>query len=120
MRKLGVAAVCGLLATVAVPAIAQSPTGPGVTVTAKVTPNKAGTRRHPQGARLNTTIKWEQLGSAAQPIVQTFDVLFPKGSLYNGARTKSCSYGRLNADGPKACPKASIVGSGPATRMPTP
>lgn len=112
MLKLGVAAVCGLLAVAAVPAVAQSPSGPGVTVTAKVSPNKAGTRRHPRGVVLNTTIKWEQLGSAAQPIVQTFDVLFPKGSLYNGAHTKSCSYSRLNNAGPKACPKASIVGSG--------
>jgi hypothetical protein len=113
MRKLGVAAVCGLLAAVAVPAIAQSPTPPpGVKVAAKVTPGKAGTRRHPQGVTLNTTINWEQLGSAAQPIVQTFDVLFPKGSLYGGAHLKSCSYNRLNAGGPKACPKASIVGSG--------
>ena len=44
--------------------------------------------------------------------MQTFDVLFPKGSLYNGGKIKSCSYGRLNAGGPTACPKASIVGSG--------
>lgn len=113
MRKLGVAAVCGLVAVAAATAIAQTTTSPPpVKVGAKVTPSKAGTRRHPQGVKLNTTINWEQLGSSAQPIVQTFDVLFPKGSLYNGGKIKSCSYGRLNAGGPTACPKASIVGSG--------
>jgi hypothetical protein len=111
MRKLGVAAVCGLLGLAAA-ATAQSPVSPTVNVGAKLSPNKAGTRKHPQGVKLNTTITWQNLGPATQPIVQTFDVLFPKGSLYNGAKYPSCSYKKLNAVGPKACPKKSIMGSG--------
>lgn len=115
MRKLGVAAVCGLLAAAAATAIAQTtptPVSPAVKVTAKLSPDRAGTRRHPQGVKLRTSITWQNLGPGTQPIVQTFDVLFPKGSLYGGGHVPSCSYTKLNNVGPKACPKGSIMGSG--------
>jgi hypothetical protein len=113
MRKLSVAAAGGLLAVAAsATALAQPAVSPSVTVKAKVSPNRAGTRAHPQGIKLNTTIRWQNLGPATQPIVQTFDILFPKGALYNGGQYSSCSYRRLNNGGPVACPKASIMGSG--------
>lgn len=113
MRKLGVVAFLATLAGSGVAAaIADAPVAPKVTVKASVSPNKAGTKRHPQAVTLKTRIAWESLGSADQPIVQTFDILFPKGSLYNGGHLPSCSYKKLNAAGPAACPKGSIVGSG--------
>lgn len=112
MRKLGVVAVLATLAASGVAAAVAAAPAPNVTVKATVTPNRAGTKAHPQGVKLVTKISWQTLGSANQPIVQTFDILFPKGSLYNGAHYPSCSYGRLNAVGPAGCPKGSIVGSG--------
>lgn len=120
MRTLRVASAGGLLAVaVAATAIASTApagiattTSPSVTVKAKISPSRAGTRRHPRGVKLNTSIIWQSLGSAAQPVVQSFDILFPKGSLYNGANYPSCSYARLNAAGPASCPKGSIMGSG--------
>lgn len=112
MRKLRVGAVGGLVAVVATATAFAAAVAPSVKVTAKVTPNKAGTKKHPQSVKLKTTITWQNLGPATQPIVQTFDVLFPKGALYGGGKVPSCSYGKLNAAGPTACPKASIMGSG--------
>jgi hypothetical protein len=112
MRKLVVAGIAGLLAAAGAAVAIAATTSPNITVKASVNPNKAGTRQHPQGVKLNVKISWQSLGAANQPIVQTFDVLFPKGSLYNGAHVPSCSYNRLNAFGPAGCPKASIMGSG--------
>jgi hypothetical protein len=87
-------------------------TWPGVTVTPTVSPNHAGTPRHPQGVHLTTTFHWASLGSSAQPIVTHFFVLFPKGSLYNGTKYPVCSLGKMDARGPSGCPAASIMGHG--------
>jgi hypothetical protein len=111
MRKLAAVAVLALLAIPGAIALASA-TSPKVTVKATINPNRAGTRRHPQGVKLTVKIAWQSLGSANQPIVKTFDILFPKGSLYNGAKYASCSYKRLNAVGPAGCPRAAIMGSG--------
>ena len=57
-------------------------------------------------------IHWQSLGSANQPIVTSFFLLFPHGSLYNGAHYPTCSVRVMNARGPAGCPKASIMGGG--------
>lgn len=117
MRKLAVLGLTGLV-TVAVTAVALAQTSgtfPSVTVRATVSPKKAGTPRHPQGVRLTTLFNWQTLGAANQPIVTQFHVLFPKGSLYNGAHTPTCSVSTLNRSGPSGCSKASIMGSGTGT-----
>jgi hypothetical protein len=72
----------------------------------------AGSSRHPQGVRLTTTFGWNGLDEADQPMVTGFDLWFPKGSVYNGARYPKCSARVLNVRGPSGCPKASIMGSG--------
>jgi hypothetical protein len=91
-------------------AVAQG-SWPPVTVKPTVTPNRAGTARHPQGVQLKAKINWASLGAADQPIVTKFHLLFPKGAKYNGAHTPSCSRSKINL-GPQACPKASIMGTG--------
>jgi hypothetical protein len=112
MRKLAVGVPAGLAAlAVAVPALAAG-TWPKVTVRPTVSPNSAGTVAHPKAVRLGVRFNWATLGAASQPIVTTFKVYFPKGSLYNGGRTKTCSYSLLASRGPTKCPAASIVGSG--------
>jgi hypothetical protein len=112
MRKLAVAGLTALVAAVVAATALASAFAPTVTVKAKLDNSKAGTRSHPQGVRLTTTFHWEDLGAANQPIVQKFKVLFPNGSLYNGAKFPSCSYRVLNARGPHGCPSGSIMGSG--------
>lgn len=118
MKKLALAATSGVLvlaaAGVAGVAGAQS-TWPSVKVTPTVTPNRAGTAHSPQPVKLKTVVHWQTLGAASQPVVTKFLVLFPQGSLYNGAHTARCSAALLNRGGPQACPKASLVGSGTGT-----
>jgi hypothetical protein len=111
MRRLavGIPAALATLA-VAVPAVAAG-SFPPVTVSPKVTPDKAGTTAKPQGVKLHVQLTWKSLGAANQPIVTNFKVLFPQGSLYNGGSTPSCPFARINV-GPSACPAASIVGRG--------
>lgn len=112
MRKLavGVPATLATLA-VAVPALAAG-TWPAVSVKPSVTPNSPGSRAHPKAVKLRVRFNWKTLGAANQPIVTTFKVYFPKGSLYNGGHTKTCSYSLLASRGPTRCPAASRVGTG--------
>jgi hypothetical protein len=112
MRKLLMAAVVGGVATSVAAVALASGSWPSVTVTPTVTPNKAGTPAHPQGVVVKTVFHWATLGSANQPIVTKFFVLFPKGSQYNGASYPTCSVGVLNSQGPSGCPPKSIMGSG--------
>lgn len=117
MKKLSFAAVGVILTLAAVSAAVATATStwPSVKVNATVTPNRAGTAKHPQPVKLKTVFHWQTLGSANQPIVIHFKVLFPQGSKYNGANTPKCSASKLNRSGPAGCPKASIMGSGSGT-----
>jgi hypothetical protein len=94
-------------------ALAQG-TWPSLTVKPTISPNKAGTPKHPQGVHLTTTFHWQDLGQASQPIVITFKLLFPKGSLYQGNKYPVCSLAKANR-GPQACPRGSIMGHGTGT-----
>jgi hypothetical protein len=111
MRKFAVAGLAALLLSGGAVALAAG-SWPAVTVKPTVSPDKAGTVKHPQGVKLTTIIRWKSLGSYNQPIVTHFHVLFPKGSQYNGAKYTVCSLSRLNSRGPAGCPKASIMGHG--------
>jgi hypothetical protein len=111
MRKLAVALITGLLAAGGAAAALAQGSWPSVTVSPTVSPNKAGTPSHPQGVHLTTVFHWQDLGQANQPIVITFHVLFPKGSLYQGSRYPICSFAKVSR-GPQACPKGSIMGHG--------
>ena len=57
MRKLGVVAFLATLAASGLAAaVADAPVAPKVTVKASVSPNRAGTKSHPQGVTLKTKI----------------------------------------------------------------
>jgi hypothetical protein len=112
MRKCAVVGIVGLLGVGGATGALAQESWPSVKVTPTVTPNKAGTPKHPQAVHLKTVFHWQSLGSQNQPIVTKFLVLFPKGSLYNGAHYPTCSVGKMNSAGPGGCPKASIMGHG--------
>ena len=114
MRKLALAAAIGTLSAVGVAAALAAGTWPSLTVKPIVSPNKAGTPKHPRGVRLTTIFHWQDLGQASQPIVITFKLLFPRGALYQGNKYPTCSLARVNR-GPQACPKGSIMGHGTGT-----
>jgi hypothetical protein len=108
--------VLGAAAVAVGPVVAQD-TGSQTVLTAKpvVTPSKAGTKSHPQGVKLNVKVHWETPADLDKPVTQSADVLFPKGSLYNGAKYPSCTQNVLARQGPKGCNKKAIMGAGTAT-----
>jgi hypothetical protein len=115
VRKLALAAIAGMLVgAVAVAAVASSAVRT-VRVTSARDQLSAGSPKHPQGVKLTTALSWTGLNPATAVGVTKVELWFPAGSLYNGASYPSCSYGRLNAAGPDACPKGSIMGSGTGT-----
>jgi hypothetical protein len=116
MRKLAVPVV-GIaalgVAVAAAPSGAQDPP-PVTTVTAKakVTPDKPGTKKKPRGVKLKVDVHWETPGDVEKPVVQRATVMFPKGSLYNGAKFPKCSANTMSRKGINGCPKGSIMGKG--------
>jgi hypothetical protein len=114
MKKFLIPAAVGALALTAVevaPVIAQD-SGTTFTANTTVSPNKAGTKKKPQGVKLTFNAKWTTTGDVEHPIIQSGTVYIPKGGLYNGGKFKSCSAATLAHGGPAACPKQSIMGSG--------
>ncbi|MGZ4231464.1 MAG: hypothetical protein ACXVVQ_08580 [Solirubrobacteraceae bacterium] len=112
MRKLALAGIAGMLiGGAAVAAVASSP-APVSAVPARL---DAGSPSHPQGVKLTTALSWDGLKPGNAPTINKIDLWFPTGTRYDGAGYPSCSYARLNAAGPSACPKSSIMGSGVAT-----
>ena len=109
-RPLALAAA--LLALCAAAAAAQGSPPITVHVYPRVTPNRAGTPAHPQGVRLNVAIKLGIPNDYAPPLVDTIDVWFPRGSVFNADRYPVCSARTLARIGPSGCPRASIMGSG--------
>jgi hypothetical protein len=115
VRKLALAGIAGMLiGGAAVAAVASSPVR---TVGVSVARDRlsAGSPSHPQGVKLTTALSWEGLTPGNAPTITRIDLWFPTGTRYNGASYPSCSYARLNAAGPSACPKNSVMGSGVAT-----
>jgi hypothetical protein len=113
MTKLAaLLAAVPLVALAAVPSAAQTPSPITMTVDAKVTPNKAGTKRDPQGVELSFTARFEIPEAYDPPLVDTVTVLFPRGGLYNGAKFPRCSQETLARKGLRGCPRGSIMGKG--------
>jgi hypothetical protein len=112
VRKLALAGIAGMIiGGAAVAAVASS----AVSVSAAPARLSAGSPSHPQGVKLTTALSWEGLKPGTAPTITKIDLWFPTGTRYNGASYPSCSYARLNAQGPASCPKNSIMGSGTAT-----
>src|SRR3954453_15987671 len=109
-----VALACAAGALLAALAFAQDEVPIRISVTTKVTPNRAGTRAHPQGIRIDVRARISIPDDYDPPLVQHVDVWFPKGGLYNGAKFPVCNLRLLARRGPSICPKRSIMGHGVA------
>jgi hypothetical protein len=114
MRKflIPAVAVLALVAVEVAPTVAQDSPQTTLTVTPTVSPNKAGTKKKPQGVTLTAKLHLETPGDLEKPIMTSGDAYFPPGSLYNGAKYPKCTEAKLNAGGLAACPPKSIMGKG--------
>jgi hypothetical protein len=111
MRKLVVpVAAVAFGALLIAPSVAQGPVT-SVTVDAKVTPNKAGTKKKPQGVVLSGKVRWTSEAGVEPPIVTAFNILISKGGVYNGGKYPKCAESVVNRRGPSACPAKSIMGT---------
>jgi hypothetical protein len=119
MRRLAAlaVAVAVLAGGGAALALAQGTSPITMTVDATVTPNKAGTKRHPQGVKLAITARFEIPEAYDPPLVDRVTVLFPKGGRYNGGKFPKCSATTLARKGVSGCPKGSIMGKGSGKAM---
>jgi hypothetical protein len=113
MRKLVIAAVA--CAALVVAGVVQAQSGNVVqTMTVKVKPAQAGSKKKPRGVSLDiTTLLSTRDGSKASPATRTV-VSFAKGFKFNSAKFPTCNQTSLEQNGPQACPKGSQVGKGSA------
>jgi hypothetical protein len=93
----------------------SNPSSTVLTTKVSVTPSKAGTKKKPQGVKLSFKVNWTTPEENDKPVTQTADVLFPKGSLYNGGKFATCSQATMERSGVSACPAKSIMGTGSGT-----
>lgn len=121
MRKLAIptAAVAALSFAAVAPSYAQTPgVETTIDVKPKVSPSKAGTKKKPKSVTLDIKASFKTTGPDGQnkPVAQKVEILFPKGSLYNGKAVPSCAMSKMQGGNlPKdVCPKGSIVGGGSA------
>jgi hypothetical protein len=111
------ATIAGFTLAFALPAAAQSPSDTKLTVNAKVSPNKAGTKQRPRGVTLSVSAHWRPPAGIEPPIISHAVVLVSRGGLYNGGKYPSCSKRTLDRGGPRACPRRSIMGRGGGLAM---
>lgn len=104
-------AVTAVAASAAV-ALADDPVPIHISAHVTVSPNKAGTPRHPQGVRVHADAKVDIPHDVDPPLVQSVDVWFPKDGNYNGRKWPTCSEAAMRRSGPDVCTLRSIMGSG--------
>ncbi len=114
---LGAVVAVGAIAVV--PAMAQDQDLPDTRIvsTAKATPNKAGTPKHPQGMSVTASGRLIVEPGFDPPVVTGIEILVGKGLVWNGGKYVKCSKRALDRRGPKGCPRTSIMGSAVATGM---
>jgi hypothetical protein len=112
LRPLLVGAVTALASATAVQA--AGPQTAEVRVEARVAPGAAPTPSRPRPVTLDVGLRWELPRDEARVTLQRLVMRFPRGAVYNGARTPACAAARIQRGGPSACPKGSIVGRGGA------
>jgi hypothetical protein len=90
----------------------QTPVPIQVHVDATVTPDRAGTPRHPQPVKIDVRAHITMPDAYDPPLVDSVDVWFPRGGLYRGGAYPRCSRVVLARRGPRACPRGAIMGHG--------
>jgi len=106
--------VGAVLAAFAVTGIAYAAVN--VTFSAKAKPNRAN---KPVGLNVTFQISDDTPGALQPPIMNRVVIKLPGGK-YNARHFKRCRLARLQARGPKGCPRASRIGKGTGVGMARP
>jgi hypothetical protein len=109
LAALGATAVAAGSAAVA---FGDDPVPIKLTAHVVVSPNKAGTPRHPQGVRITADARVDIPHDIEPPLVQSVDVWFPKDGNYNGGKWPTCSEAGMRRSGPSICTAKSVMGKG--------
>ncbi|MBF6621384.1 MAG: hypothetical protein ITG02_14290 [Patulibacter sp.] len=114
---VGVAtAVVGGLAIGVVPAIVGADTlSSKVEIVANLPKGAQPTKRKPVPVTVDVLMEWDRSTNDNATTLQKTTVLFPKGSIYRGAKLPKCTFEALNNGGVDACPKGSVMGKGKAS-----
>ena len=78
-------------------------------------PNKASTKKKVRPITLEINVATNDPAATQPPPLKRVVIRFNKGGQFNGKLFPKCSFSKLQAQGPSACPKGSKVGSGTAT-----
>jgi hypothetical protein len=106
LRKYLIVAIAALTA-IAFATVAIAQTGDTATLTTKLTPKKAGTKKKPK----NSTLDLNVVNGNTQRTMSDLDIFMPKTLKISLKGMPSCSPTDIQA---RACPKSSILGSGEA------
>jgi hypothetical protein len=113
--RILILSILAAVSALAVAALAWADSTTTLTGSAAVSPNKAGTPKHPQGVTLKVHTHWTTPADQDRPVVQKAIAYFPKGSLYNGGKYPKCDPDKMDRNGIAVCPKHSIMGKGTGT-----
>jgi hypothetical protein len=83
------------------------------TLTASITPKKAGTSTKPKDATVSVNV----VNKNSKRTMSVLTIVLPKTVKVSAKGFKFCTQQTLDADGKKACPKGSIVGKGTASAL---
>ncbi|MFA4928782.1 MAG: hypothetical protein WC558_09715 [Patulibacter sp.] len=113
---VGVAvAVMGGLAVGVVPALVGAETlSSKVEIVANLPKGAQPTKRNPVPVTVDVLMEWQRSTNDNATTLQKTTVLFPLGSVYNGAKLPKCTAAALNNNGVDGCPKGSVMGKGKA------
>jgi hypothetical protein len=106
-----------VVGAVVVPALAQDLPETSITSTARATPSKAGTPKHPQGVAITALAHLIVPPDLDPPIVTRIEILSGPGLKWNGEKYAKCTKQALERHGPSGCPATSRIGSATATGM---
>lgn len=104
---------CVLAAGLALPAAAGAASTTKTSVVAKVAAG-VPSKKKPKSIQVDFGMTWQNDVKDGRSTLQGIEMLFPRGTIYNGAKHPICSLETLNTKGPSACPKGSKVGQGRA------
>jgi hypothetical protein len=77
-------------------------------------PNKASTKKKVQPITLEINVGTNDPAATQPPPLKKVVIRFNKGGQFNGKLFPKCKFSEIQARGPKACPKGSLIGTGTA------